>query len=169
MHKALGVILLSVGCVYYIYMLIKERKSKLQNLKEIKKAIVFLKNELSFNMTEIADLCEITSSKTEGEISQIFADTAKNLRKDTNIDFYDSWKKAQKNRELFNVEANDILKGFFGDFGKKSLEIELSNIERVLTSLEEKEKSEEKKYAEERKLICTLGVAFCATIVIIAI
>lgn len=169
MYKALGVIILSVGCVYYIYTLIYERKEKLKNLKEIKKAIICFKNEITFSLPEIADLCEVASDRTDGEISRILSDTAKNLRQDKNIDFCTAWQRVQNNTELLNSEANDTLRGFFGDFGKKSLEIEVSNLERLLIFLEEREKLEEKKYAEERKLICTLGVAFCTTVIIIAI
>ena len=168
MYKALGVILLAVGCVYFIYMMIYERKEKLYNLKEMKKAIICFKNELEFSMPEIAILCEKTSERTEGEISRILADVAKSFHRDRNLDFHTAWEKAKKN-ELFNGETKEILDGFFCDFGKKSLELELSNLERVLRSLEERENAEEKKYTEERKLICTLGAAFCATVIIIAI
>lgn len=169
MYKALGVILLSVGCVYYIYILINERKEKLRNLKEIKKAVICFLQELSFNMPEITVLCEKASDRTEGEISRLFSDTAKNLRQDKNTDFYMAWESARNGNELFGKEAADTLCGFLKNFGKKSLEIEMANLERVLASLEETEKLSEKKYAEDKKLICTLGAAFCATVIIIAI
>ena len=169
MYKTLGVILLTAACIYYIYMMIYERREKLRNIKEIKKAVVCFEHELSFSMPEIAVLCETASSRTDCEISRIFSDMAEVLRQDKNTDFYTAWEKVRNGKELFNIETENLLRGFFGDLGKKSLEIELSNIERVQKSLEEQEKHEEKKYAEERKLICTLGAAFCATVIIIAI
>ena len=169
MYKALGVILLVVGCVYYIYTLICDRKEKLQNLKEIKKAIICFEQELSFSVPEIVVLCEKASNVTNGEVSRMFADIGENLRREKNTDFGMAWENVQISKENFDNETKDVLQGLFYEFGKKSLEIELANLKRVQTFLEEKENTEAKKYAEERKLICTLGVAFCATVIVIAI
>ena len=169
MCKALGIIMTFFSCACFLYRIVNERREQTNNLKEIKKAVIYLKNELAFSMPEMISLCEKTAKKTTGEISLIFERVSEYMCEDSCVDFYSAWQRACGEKKLFSPETERAVTELFAEFGKKTLDIELHNVSRVQHILEEREKEEEKKYMTDRKLIYTLGVAFCTVTVIIAI
>jgi len=142
---------------------------KYENLKEIKKAITYLKQELSFSVSEISFLSKCMAENTKGEISHILGDVHTFLSEDKTLDFKDAWYKSKGDKSLFTFEAEKIVDSLFKDLGKRTLDIELENITKAEKRLEILESEEKEKYKKDKKLIYTLGVTACAVMLIVAI
>ena len=167
MFKAVGIILILVSLGSFVLDKVENKKAIFLNFCQIKKALNFLKHELSFSTPEISKLCSKTSSHIEGEISDIFKELSDNLKH--NADFFTAWQTATKNKSLFSDNVNNIILDFVKAFGKKTLDIEIENIEKTLLALEMIETEEREKYIQDRKLIYTLGTAVGAVIIILVI
>lgn len=169
MYKALGVVLIFLSLGAFLYQTVETKKKQLLNLKEFKKALTLLKNELSFTMPEISHLLSTVSQKTSGEISYVFSRIAEKLIKDTGIDFFTAWESAVGKRILFSKEATDEIFNFCKNFGKKTVDIEIENIKQYEKILECLINEESDKFIKDKKLIYTLGVSIGAVIVILGI
>ena len=148
MYKALGVVLIFLSLGAFLFKTVEMKKNQLLNLKEFKKALTLLKNELSFTMPEISQLLSTVSKKTSGEISYIFSAISEMLLKDSGTD------------EIYN---------FCKNFGKKTVDIEIENIKQCEKILECLINEESDKFIKDKKLIYTLGVSIGAVIVILGI
>lgn len=169
MYKALGGVLIFLSLGVFLYEKVETKKNQLLNLKEFKKALTLLKNELSFTMPEISHLVSTISEKTSGEISYIFSTISKMLIKDSGIDFFTAWESAVGKRMLFSKEATDEIFNFCKNFGKKTVDIETENIKQYEKILECLINEESDKFIKDKKLIYTLGVSIGAVIVILGI
>ncbi len=169
MYKALGIVLVILSSAIFSYMTVEKKRQQLTNLKELRKAFVFIKNELSFSMPEISVLCRKVSEKTEGETSHLFNEVAKMIKNDNNIDFSTAWKSSTREKNLFSPDATEEILSFVKNFGKKTLDIELENIKRFEKVLQQFTQEENEKFIKEKKLIYTLGAAIGAVVMILGI
>lgn len=169
MYKALGVVLIFLSLGAFLFKTVETRKNQLLNLKEFKKALTLLKNELSFTMPEISQLLYTISQKTSGEISNIFNTISEILSKDSGVDFFTAWESVVGKRMLFSKEATDEIILFCKNFGKKTVDIEIENIKQCERTLECLINEESDKFIKDKKLIYTLGVSIGAVIVILGI
>ena len=81
MYKALGIALVFLSLGILTYKKVEAKREHLINLKEFRKALLVLKNEMSFSIPEVPLLCEKVSSQTVGEISSVFKNIGKKLQK----------------------------------------------------------------------------------------
>lgn len=169
MHKALGVILIFLSLGVFSYKIAQTKKQQLYNLKEFKKALTILKNELGFSMSEVSSLCKKVSDMTSGEVSSVFKSIEKMLSENSSTDFFSAWKVSTYEKQLFPKEAMGEITYFCEGFGKRTIDIELESIKRCEKSLEQSECEEREKYLKDRKLIYTFTAAVGAVIVILGI
>lgn len=169
MYKAFGIGLISLSLGIFSYKTVERKKQCLLNLKEFRRALKILENELSFSMSEISFICTKISDMTSGEISDLFKRIMKALKDNSSTDFFTAYKSAASQKLLFSKEVAKEVLNFCECFGKKTLDIELENIKRCQKHLEEAECEERKIYLKERKLIYTFTAAIGAVTVIIVI
>ena len=169
MYKALGIVLVFLSLGIFSYKTVEKKRQQLINLKEFRRALGFLKNELSFSMPEISVLCKKVSNNTAGEISSLFKSIEHKILTDSRVDFSTAWKANTDKNVLFSPDATKEILNFVENFGKKTLDIELENIKRCEKALEELTQEENDKYIKEKKLIYTFGAALGAVIVILGI
>lgn len=169
MFKVLGVIFILFSLGVFTYRTVEQKKRQLTNLKEMKKAITFLKHELTFSMPEMATLCKKVAQKTEGDISKAFLNTEKIIHNDSSIDFSNAWQMTIEDKKLFSPAAEREILDFSKEFGKKTLEIELENLKKYESELHLLEENEKEKYLNDKKVTCTLGAAMGAVLVILVI
>lgn len=169
MCKALGIVLVFLALGVFSYKTVKVKTRHLINLKEFKRALVFIKNELSFSMPEVSVLCKMVSEKTHGEISRLFYDMGKTLASDNNTDIFAAWCENTNEKNLFCDAANREVLNFIQNFGRKTLDIELENIKATEIILEQLIQEEKDKYGKEKRLIYTLAASIGAVIVILGI
>ena len=169
MYKFAGIIMVASACAGYVFMRAAVIKSKYKNLCQIKKAITYLKHEMSFSAAQVGVLCKEMARQTKGEVSEALSEAAELLDKDKTLDFEKAWAKAKDTQKLFSDEVEEIVWEFSKSLGKKSIDIELDNIKKTEKRLENLIIQEEEKTKKDTKLIYTLGGAACAAIVILAI
>ncbi len=169
MLKTIGVgfILISLGM--FLFNKVESKRQKYLNFCEIKRAVTFLKHELSFSAPELFLICEKISNETSGEISEIFHNIHNKLKSNPTIDFGKAFKEAVKNRVLFSESVEKTVSDFARTLGKKSLDIEIENISKAQAALQMLEAEEKEKYLKDKKLIYTLGLASGAVVLILAI
>lgn len=169
MYKALGIVLIFLSLGVFSFKTVQTKKQRLFNLKEFKKVLTILKNELRFSMPEISSLCKKVCDMTSGEISYIFKNIANILRENSSTDFFAAWKSQTYENQFFSKEAMGEIVNFCESFGKKTLDIELENIKRCEKNLELLQNEEREKYLKDRKLIYTFTAAIGSVIVILGI
>ncbi len=169
MFKAVGTALVLISLGSFLYNKVEIKRKKFKNFCEIKKALTYLKHELKFCAPELFLICGKISAQTTGEISEIFAQVKNNLEKNSSSDFCTAWEEAAGKRELFSDNVSQNVKELIKSLGKKSLDIELENIEKAQNALDMLEAEEKDNYLKDRKLIYTLGAAACTIILILTI
>ena len=169
MYKALGIVLIFSSLGFFSYKTVQTKRCCLLNLREFKKALTVLKNELGFSMSEISSLCKKVSDMTSGEVSSVFKSIEKTLNENSSADFFTAWNLQTCKKQLFSKEAMAEITNFCENFGKKTIDIELENIKRCEKNLEQLNEEEREKYIKDRKLIYTFTAAIGTVIVIIGI
>lgn len=169
MYKIVGIALVVLSSGLFTYLKVERMREQFLNLKEIKKAITYLKHELTFSGDKISGLCKKISDNTSGPIAQIFMDIAEMLDGENNIDIFSAWQSKTCDKQLFSKQTEKEISDFFKNFGKKSIEIELENIKKTEDTLQMLISEEGEKLIKDKKLIYTISAALCAVIVILAI
>jgi len=169
MYKALGIVLIILSSGIYSYKTVEKKRQQLTNLKEFKKALFVIHDELCFSMSEISVLCKTVSKRTKGKISHLFYQMQAMIEFDNNTDFLSAWNNSTQDENLFSNDATREVLNFVENFGKKTLDIELENIKKCEKVLEQLIESEDERYIKEKKLIYTFGAAIGAVIVILGI
>ena len=169
MYKFIGIILVLISCGAFIMRKADAIKQRTKNLKELKKAVTYLKDELEFSTPEISVLCKKMADATNGEISFLFERSAQFLEQDEKSDFNSAMLSAIKDKDLFSDVGKSILLEFSQNLGKKNLEIEIKNLEKSEKDLERLVLEEEEKTKNDTKLMYTLGLSLAAVFVIMII
>lgn len=169
MFKFTGIIMIVLSCVFYVMKKVEVIKIKYTNFSQMRAAITRLKHEMSFSLPEMSTLCKKISEETEGEISQCFLRTSELLCNDANLSFKDAWAKAGEGLELFSPEVAKAVGEFSKNFGKKTLDIELENLQKTEKQFEILQTQEQQSYEKNKKLVYTLGATASAAVVILFI
>lgn len=162
MFKALGIGMILFSCCMFSYIKAGELKQKYHNMKQMKKALTVIKNEISFSSRELAGAAAEAAKALSGEMSDFFQAVAKNLSENETSDFGHAWEKAREEftgKPFLPAAAEKMMIDFSQKAGKMSREIEIENIERTTEALDREITDERENYAKNRKLIYTLGIA----------
>lgn len=168
MFKTAGVIFVLVPLGIFMFNKVENKKEKYQNLCEMKRALAFLRHEMSFSAPELFLICQRISDETTGEISKIFHKLHNQLKEEPSTDFGQNFCRLGGD-SLFPDSVKKVILDFTKSLGKKSLDIEIENIAKTEKALETAEIEEKEKFLKERKLIYTLGIASGAVILILTI
>lgn len=168
MYKIIGLFLAGSALAGFLYVRAQSINTKYNNLKELIKALTYLKQELSFSAGELSGVFRRISEKTNSLVSQVFLNIA-DILEERPTDFYSAWKKVTDGKGLFTKEAENLMSDFSQNLGKKSLDIELENIEKSREILMQIEEYEREKTTKDKKLTYTLGVSFGVALVILVI
>lgn len=168
MFKIIGALLVITAVGGFVCGKSQAAVQKYNNLKEMIKALTYLKQELSFSAGELGVICRSIGGRTQAEISHVFLKISNILEKRT-TDFSQAWREATEGNILFCAQAEVAVLDFVNNLGKKSLDIELENISKTKEILEEIETAEREKTAKDKKLLYTLGVSFAVALVILII
>ncbi len=168
MYKIIGMLLVGGALSGFLYNKAQTMSKEYENLKEMIKALTYLKQELSFSAGELWRVCRTIANRTKNDVSEAFLKTA-NILEEKPSDFYTSWSEATQGVSLFSKEAQSAISDLIYNLGKKSLDIELENIEKTKEILEQTEIYEREKTAKDKKLLYTLGVSAGLALVILSI
>lgn len=168
MYKIIGLFFVGGSLAGFMYSRAQSINKKYINLKEMIKALTYLKQELSFSAGELWKVLREISCKTQGEISEIFCQIS-NILEEKPLDFSSAWHGVTDGKVLFSKDTENSLFDLAGNLGKKSLDIELENIQKTKEILEQIEEYEKEKTTKDKKLLYTLGVSLGIALVILVI
>lgn len=168
MYKIIGILLVVGALSGFLYNQAQSMSREYENLKEMIKALTYLKQELSFSAGELWKVCRMIADRTKNDVSEAFFKTA-DILEEKSSDFCTSWSEATQEMSLFSNNTQAVLSDLFYNLGKKSLDIELENIEKAKEILEQTEIYEREKTTKDKKLLYTLGVSAGLALVILAI
>lgn len=160
MYKILGSILILSASLLFSYLKVTESKERLENLKEIHKAFVILKSEISFFNSELSKAITLLTERLSGKVSIFFQKLSDCLEHDETLEFKAAWEQAEEDSELKNTffpASYKIITDFVTEFGKSDREIELQNLDKTIDALEHELEEENVRYKTNRKLIYSLG------------
>ncbi|MBR4874397.1 MAG: stage III sporulation protein AB [Clostridia bacterium] len=172
MHKALGIIIVFFSCVIFSFIKGEELKTKINNLREIKKALFLIKNELSFSNKELSYALSEVSKNVSGDVSKFFGYISDELTKDKGKSFRQAYIDAKENinKDCFlSKEAERIVDAFSTSVGKMSREAEIENIDKAIVDLEQVLTCENENFLKTKKLIYSAGVGIGSAVVILFI
>lgn len=168
MYRLAGIILVSSAFLGFLYSKGQTISKKYENLKEMIKALTYLKQEISFSTGELFKVCRDISSKIRSDVSEVFCEIA-DILEEKPTDFYSAWITSIDGKVLFTKEAETSVCDLAQNLGKKSLDIELENIEKTKQILEQIEEYEKEKMVKDKKLLYTLGASIGAAFLILII
>ncbi len=168
MYKLTGIVMVCCALWGFLYSKVQAITSEYNNLKEMIKALTYLKQELKFSSGELGRVCKEISGRTQLQVSEIFENIADTLKENV-CDFYQAWYETIRDKKTFSKETENALEDFAQNLGKKSLDIELENIEKTIEILSQIEEYEGEKTLKNKKLIYTLGASVGAALIILVI
>lgn len=168
MYKIIGLLLVGSALCGFLYSRVQTINEKYSNLKEMIKALTYLKQEISFSAGELGKVIREISYKAQGKVSEVFCQIG-NMLEEKPTDFSSAWMAVTKGLRLFSKEAENAVVDLARNLGKKSLDIELENIQKTKEILEQIEEYEREKTFSDKKLLYTLGASAGLALVILVI
>ena len=169
MYKALGAIMMCTASFGMILKLVRFSGEKYTNLTEMIKAVIQIRQELTFNASELFRILEKASQKTEGGVSEALAECSQKLESDRSADFKTIWQTATEGKTLFSQQAERVVQELAENLGKMSMEAEVENLEKAKNLLTQIESEERIKTQNDKKVIYTVGGAATAALFILMI
>lgn len=170
--KLIGVLLtISSSAAIGIYFS-TEVRSRLAELIELKKTILFLRGDIKYAMTPLPEAIQSIAKRQEGKLKGFYNHVAENLNLKEGISFREIWESSVKT-ELTNTSLNKKDKTFLGQLGENlgylDKEMQLSTIDLYITQLEAEIEEASKTLKEKTHLYNCLGIMFGIFITIIII
>ena len=168
MSKTLGILMVILSSLLFTYIKADDMKRRLENIKQLKRGLGIIKNEIMFSSREMGDIALELSETLEGDLSFIFKGVAEKMRENTHISFGQAWEeRINIHKNVLPERAVKIMNDFSYMAGKMSKEIEISNIEKTMDILDEETKEEFLNYTKNRKLIFSLGAISALSVTIL--
>lgn len=159
MFKTLGILMVVLSVFAFTYSKAEDMKRRLENVKQLKRGLGIIKNEIMFSSREMGETAYELSKALDGEIAEIFGAVFEKMSADTHKSFGQAWSEEIEKCEKKPVSDTSlkIMNDFASMAGKMSKDIELENIEKSIELLDEETKEETENYTKNRKLIFSLG------------
>lgn len=145
----------------------KKYKDRVIELKEFRNSLNILENKIKFTYEPLQEIFKQISDNLENNISLIFENTNKNLKR---MNMCDAWNKAIDESKLnLNKEDISIIKNMGKLLGKTDVEGQVSEIKLTSDFIDLQIEKAEKEREKNEKLYKTLGTVVGLAIVIILI
>lgn len=164
--KILGLSLCVIPILIIGFYFSYETSYRIKDLREMKKILIFMKNEIVFLKTPLKELME--SIKNKSSLDYLFENFINELEL-THGNMESKWERAlNKSVERFYFKKEDI--DIFYSFGKclgRSQEAELSIVDNIIQYIDLKILELDRENQNKIKLYKSLGILLSLTIVII--
>lgn len=145
----------------------KKYKDRVMELKEFRNSLNILENKIKFTYEPLQEIFKQISDNLENNISLIFENTNKNLKR---MNMCDAWNKAIDESKLnLNKEDISIIKNMGKLLGKTDVEGQVSEIKLTSDFIDLQIEKAEKEREKNEKSYKTLGTVVGLAIVIILI
>ncbi len=170
MFKAMGIAFVFFACIFFSYKKVSDQKQELEHLKQMKKALLLMKNEISFSAKELSQTVESLIGALYGDMDVFFQHIARILASHETADFGQAWTEAKKEwdeKPFLPIEADRTMTAFSQQVGKMPREAELAHFDKTLEAIEGAINDAEANYEKNRKLIYTLGACVGTAVLIL--
>lgn len=152
----------------YIGVVISKRyRTRVNELKEIAKALNFFEEKIKFTYEPIPDVFEEISKKLKKNIGEIFLNASKKME---NENAGVSWEEAiDSSNTSLTIDDKDIIKGLAKMLGRTDIDGQVSEIRLTCKFIDMQIKEAENEKNKNEKLYKTLGVTVGLAIVIVLI
>lgn len=170
MPKIMGIACIFFACIFFSYEKVTALKQELMHLKQMRKALMLLKNEISFSAKELLQMVNSLKGVLSDDMDLFFGDVASFLAAHETADFGQAWEATKQKWEpkpfLFR-SADRIMTAFSQQVGKMPREAELAHFEKTIEAIDCELKVAETGYEKNRKLIYTLGICVSTAVFIL--
>ena len=169
MRKIIGCILVVLSGLLFSLQWILRQKAKLENLKEMQKALFLMKQEISFSGAVLAEITNSIGLRVNGDVGRFFREMSEILSLNETASLLDCYQKAQDTKPLLSLQAERTLEDFFASAGTFSKSVEEVHIDRTITRLVALEQEATETLMKEKKFSVTLGLCASFSVVMILI
>lgn len=159
--KIVGCILIILSSTLMGFYYSNELKSRVNNLKELRKLIVLLRGDIRYGNTPLPEAICAIARRHEGSFKVFFVRLSEKLGEHSGNTFAQVWMEAV-NSELLNTSLNKKDKSGLIQFGENlgylDKEMQINTLDLFLTQLEDEINELSKTAKEKSYLYSTLGI-----------
>ncbi len=168
--KLIGSAIVLCSCtaagVFFAY---KDRY-RAEDLKEMKRGLLLLKSEISYNSKPLYEALIDISGKLNDTVSEIFEDSGRLLKSRKVGSASEAWEKTllnRKGRTFYKKEDLDALIAFGQALGGSDIKYQLSNIDIAVEYIDSKSAELLKKHSKDSRLYKSAGLLGGILIVVV--
>lgn len=138
MFKTLGIVMIFLSCLLFSCEKVTALKVKLDHLKEMRKALMAMKNEISFSSQDLSLAMKELSVLLSDDMASFFNDISLYLTEYETADFSTAWETVKENygfRPFLSDKGDRIMTDFSKELGKLPKDAEIEHIEKTLEIL----------------------------------
>lgn len=159
--KVVGCILIILSSTLMGFYFGNELKSRIKDMKELKKLIILLRGDIRFGSTPLPEAISSIARRHDGCFKGFFTRASEKLNERSGNTFSQVWKEAVEN-ELFSTSLNKKDKSQLIQFGENlgylDKEMQMNTLELFLTQMEDELQDLTKTAKEKSYLYNTLGI-----------
>lgn len=137
-HKWIGAILVIAGCGGYGFSLAANHRREVQLLRQLRRGLQFMSNELKYRLTPLPELCRQTAKETGGILRGIFSELADELDRQVLPDVSDCMILTVKhNRQALPPSLRRLMTRLGRSLGRFDLSGQLKGLEALESACSE--------------------------------
>jgi stage III sporulation protein AB len=156
-----GALLIMAGSVGIGFYFSAKENFRLQDLLELKKALLILSSEIEFMRSTLSEACANIAKRTTNGIGKIFEKFSNLLKENEGETAYQLWLAAiEENKSQIFLSAEDltILEDFGKTLGYLDKQMQKNAIDYAVSYIDEKSAALQKQSAKNKKMYRSLGI-----------
>lgn len=159
--KMMGLVMIFIGCVAIGYVMDYRYKLRIKQLLALIDAFDYVKSEIDYHLTPLAEVCYKVADKSKYRVGDIFYVFAEQLERRERTNLKEMWEEAlesEKSRYVLLDEDYQVI----ATFGEMTIHLDkntqVNHIKQMLGKLEEKTKKLEEEKENKSKLHTGMGI-----------
>ncbi|WP_058485258.1 stage III sporulation protein SpoIIIAB [Defluviitalea phaphyphila] len=170
MIKLIGALLIIGGSTFIGFLIDKLERYRMNDLKNLQRALIFLKGEIDYMITPLPVAMEQVGNRIGDNIGQIFIYAGKQMMKKTGYTVTEIWKESVNSHidnTYLSKEDKNILLSLGNALGYLDKEMQKNNIDLSILYLKEEIKRLDMHHQKNGRLYRSLGILGGLLIVIL--
>lgn len=159
--KVIGCIMVIISSTGIGFYFSSEMKSRVEDLKELKKLIGLLRGDIRYGSTPLPEAISAIAKRNSGRFEEFFIRVASRLGELSGVTFSEIWNEAV-GKDLTNTSLTRKdklqLKEFGDNLGYLDKDMQMNNLDQYLDQLEDEIKELTKTLKEKTYLYSSLGI-----------
>ncbi len=166
MYKFIGAVMVLGSCLAISLEQVRRIRRKNENINQMRRALFFLKNEICFSAKELWAASEQLSLMLKGDAADFFRRVSDRLKTDETLSFAVAWD-AEMDSAMLPKETIRYLSEFAAQTGTLSREAETEHVAQAEQMLGQMQKEAQTRFAEQKKMIVSLGALSGAAMLVL--